>query len=228
MAESAGTPEIVTLLGCCLGILFPALFLFFLIMALTRKSKGWIIAAVVSGILALLLFGVLMLGGAMSAFKGIKEAAEPREFTSRDELVQITGGGGWRIQDLGVEDATLAVGSPFKEEYLIVISEPKADFPEGFDLSQFAQVALEQSSAAITDPEAGEFTPVSVNGLDGLRVEITGTVDGIGIAYLNTYLSGRDHFHQVMSWTLRERRETAFPNLKSASDSFRETEPGNQ
>lgn len=228
MAESAGTPEIFTLLGCCLGILFPALFLFFLIMALTRKSKGWIIAAVVSGILALLLFGVLMLGGAMSAFKGIKEAAEPREFSSSDGLVRITGGGGWRIQNLGVEDATLAVGSPFKEEYLIVISEPKADFPEGFDLSQFAQVAVEQSSAAITDPEAGEFTPVSVKGLDGLRVEITGTVDGIGIAYLNTYFSGRDHFHQVMSWTLLDRKESAFPNLESASDSFRETEPGNQ
>lgn len=228
MAESAGTPEILTLLGCCLGILFPALFLFFLIMALTRKSKGWIIAAVVGGILALLLFGVLMMGGAMSAFKGIKEAAQPREFSSSDGLVRITGGGGWRIQELGVEDATLAVGSPLKEEYLIVISEPKAGFPEGFDLARFAEVALEQSSSAITDPEATGFTPVSLNGLEGLRVELTGTVDGIAIAYLNTYLSGRDHFHQVMSWTLRERRESAFPNLRSASDSFRETEPGNQ
>jgi hypothetical protein len=108
------------------------------------------------------------------------------------------------------------------EQYLVVITEPKADFPEGYKLAEFAEIASEQALATLADTEVTDFAEVSVGGMKGLRREAKGSADGLGIFYLNTYLESPTHFHQVMTWTLVKNEEGSRALLEAASDSFRE------
>jgi hypothetical protein len=220
--SNAGGAELLVIFGCCVGLLFPALFLFFLIMALTRKSKGWIIAAVVSGIITLLTF----IGGIVFAVTtGVKEAkkqAEPRSFTTSDGLATVTGAPQWRELAIGSADASLGIGNQVLEQYLVVVSEPRSDFPEGYTLAQFAEIASEQAFATLADAEVTDFAEVSVGGMKGLRREAKGSADGLGIFYLNTYLESPTYFHQVMAWTLVENEERYRAVLETAADTFRE------
>ena len=214
-----GSPELLAIFGCCVGLLFPALFLFFLIMALTRKSKGWIIAAVVSGIITLLTFTGGIVFAVTTALKEAKKQAEPRSFTTSDGVATVTGAPQWRELAIGSADASLGIGNQVLEQYLVVITEPKADFPEGYKLAEFAS---EQALATLADTEVTDFAEVSVGGMKGLRREAKGSADGLGIFYLNTYLESPTHFHQVMTWTLVKNEEGSRALLEAASDSFRE------
>ena len=217
-----GSPELLAIFGCCVGLLFPALFLFFLIMALTRKSKGWIIAAVVSGIITLLTFIGGIVFAVTTAAKEAKKQAEPRTFTTSDGLATVTGAPQWRALAIGSAEASLGIGNQVLEQYLVVVTKPRSDFPEGYTLAEFAEIASEQALATLADAEVTDFAEVSVGGMKGLRREAKGLADGLGIFYLNTYLESPTHFHQVMTWTLVKNEEGSRALLEAASDSFRE------
>lgn len=219
---NVGLQELLVILGCCVGLLFPAIFLFFLIMALTRKSRGWTIAAVVAGVITLVTFAIGIAYAVRSGMKEAKEQAEPRTFPTSDGVATVRGAPRWRELAIGSADSSLGIGNPYLEQYLVVITEAKADFPEGYTLAEFAPLAAEQAASNVIDLQATEFEEVTVGGLKGLRREVTGKADGLGIFYLNTYLESPGYFHQVMAWTLRENEERYRPVLKEAADSFRE------
>lgn len=88
---NAGLQELLVILGCCVGLLFPAIFLFFLIMALTRKSRGWTIAAVVAGVITLVTFAIGIAYAVRSGMKEAKEQAEPRTFPTSDGVATVRG-----------------------------------------------------------------------------------------------------------------------------------------
>jgi len=222
--ENAGGPQILVIFGCCVGLIFPAVFLFTLIMALTRKSKGWMIAAVVSGVLALLALIGGVVFGVITGTKAAKEQAMPRAFSTSDGLATVMGASGWRELNLQVGSSTLGIGNELAEEYLLIISEPKTDFPEGFSLNEFAEAAAGQTKDNLEGASAGEMTELTITGRSAFRQELTGSVDGLAIFYLNSYVDGRDHFHQVMTWTLLEKRDASRATLGAAADSFREIE----
>src|SRR5690606_14756261 len=121
------------MLACVLFLLIPAAFIFTLVMALTRKMKGWIIGVVVSGLVGLLLIGDPLGMGFYSGYKAGKARSGAQVFTSPDGLYSLTGAPGWRILELEAPDATLKVGNLFAEEYLIVIPDLKSELGDDFD-----------------------------------------------------------------------------------------------
>ena len=219
---NAGAQELLVILGCCVGLLFPAIFLFFLIMALTRKSKGWTIAAVISGVITLGTFAVGIAFAVKTGMKEAREQAEPRTFKTRDGIAEVTGAPHWREMAIGSADSSLGIGNPVLEQYLVVISEAKADFPDGYALADFAPLAADQAASNVTDLRATDFVEVVVGGMKGLRREVKGKADGLEIFYLNTYLESEGYFHQVMTWTLLENEARHRMVLETAADSFRE------
>ena len=211
-------------IGCFLAILVPALFIFALIMAIVRKSRGWTIVTVILGVLGLGFLGVAAYFGVRQAAESAAEAKVPREFVSSDNLVAVTGPGSWTEQDLGSDVAGLQLANLFAEEYLIVISELKSDFPEEFDLEEFVDVASSGIIDSVTEADFSEMEPLAVGGCEGFQHELNGSIDGIRISYVNSFLEGKEHFHQILAWTLEERKERVLPILKEASLTFRETD----
>jgi len=213
------------LVACFLGVALPALFLFTLVMAFTRKGKAWIVSAVVTGVLCLVLVVGMIVFGATRVVKSAKEGMEATSFVSADGLVSIVGAPGWRELDLDSPDADLSIGTMFPGEFLIVISELKTDFEEEIGIAEFAKIASDQVIGNVENAEASPLEPITVQGLTAYRQELSGTIDGTGIFYLNTYIEGAEHFHQVMAWTLIERKIPALPRLRTVSDSFQEMAP---
>ena len=211
------------MLGCVLIILVPALFLFTLIMAMTRKSKGWIVATIIAGTVSLVMVGVVAVYGVRFGSKALKEQQAVQVFTTTDGLATVTGAPGWRVLDLESGDATLSIGSLAAEEYLLVISELKSDFEVDFTLSDFAEIASQQTIDTVKEPVSGELMEKTIQGLSAYEREVSGTIEGTDVSYVNHYVEGREHFYQVMAWTLTNRKERAFPRLRAAADSFTET-----
>jgi hypothetical protein len=218
----AGGAELLAIFGCCVGLLFPALFLFFLIMALTRKSKGWIIAAVISGIITLLTFLGGMVFAVNTGAKEAKKQAEPRRFTTSDGVATVIGAPQWRELAIGSADASLGIGNPVLRQYLVVTTKARADFAEGYTLADFAAAASEQALSILPSTRVTDFSEVTVGGMKGLRHEAIGAADGLGLFYLNTYLESPTHFHQVMAWTPKEDEDPHRALLEKVADSFRE------
>lgn len=210
------------MVSCVLFLLIPATFIFTLVMALTRKTKGWIIGAVVSGLIGLLFIGGTLGVGFYSGYKAGKARREAQVFTSTDGLYSLTGAPGWRVLDLEAPDATLQVGNLFAEEYLIVIPDTRAELGEDFLLQEFAEIASGQTLESVGEGEAGDLVEVEVGGQPGYRREVRGVIEGNDISYHLTYLEGKDHFYQIMAWTLTDKKATVFPKLEAAAESFSE------
>ena len=224
--ESSAAYEMGKVIGmivsCVLFLLIPALFIFTLVMALTRKTKGWIIGAVVSGVVGLLFVGGIIFSGIYAGFKAAKASREAQVFTSTDGLCSITGAPGWRVLDLEAPDATMQVGSLFAEEYLIIIPDAKAELGDDFLLQEFAEIASGQTLESVGEGEAGELVETEIGGLPAFQREVRGIIEGNDISYHLTYFEGKDHFYQIMAWTLTDKKVTVFPKLEAAAVTFSE------
>ena len=227
MESSSSAYEILKvvggMLGCVLIILVPALFLFTLIMAMTRKSKGWIVATIIAGTISLVMIGVVAVYGVRFGSKALKEQQAVQIFTTTDGLASVTGAPGWRVLDLQSEDATMQIGNFVAEEYLLVISELKSDFDPDFTLLDFAEIASQQTIETVEGAVPGELVEKTIQGLSAYEREVSGTIEGTEVSYCNNYVEGREHYYQVMAWTLANRKEKAFPRLRAAAESFTET-----
>lgn len=210
------------MLSCVLFLLIPATFIFTLVMALTRKTKGWIIGAVVSGLIGLLFIGGIVFSGISAGFKAAKASREAQVFTSPDGLYSITGAPGWRVLQLEAPDATLQVGNLVAEEYLIVIPDSKAELGEDFTLEEFAELASEQTVESVEDGEAGDLIESKDPAMPGFQREVRGMIEGNNISYYLRYVEGKEHFYQIMSWTLSDREAASFPKLKASAFTFSE------
>lgn len=212
------------MLSCVLFLLIPAAFIFTLIMALTRKTKGWIIAAVASGLIGLLLIGGVLLSGVYLGIKATEANREAVVFASSDGLYEVTGAPGWRVLELESSDATLEIGNLVGEEYLIVISDLKAELGADFTLREFAETASEQTAASLTEGDSGELIETTVGGRPAYQRELRGIIEGNDISYFLSYVEGKAHFYQIMAWTLTDRKATVFPRLEAAAATFSERE----
>lgn len=210
------------MVSCVLFLLIPALFIFTLVMALTRKTKGWIIGAVVSGLIGLLFIGGALGMGFYSGFKAAKASRESQVFTSTDGLCSITGTPGWRVLDLEAPDATLQVENLFAEEYLIIIPDAKVELGDDFLLEEFAEIASGQTLESVGEGEGGELVELEIGGLPAFQREVRGIIEGNDISYHLTYLEGEDYFYQIMAWTLTVKKATVFPKLEAAAATFSE------
>ncbi|NNE93516.1 MAG: hypothetical protein HKN23_17860 [Verrucomicrobiales bacterium] len=208
-------------IGCLAMVIIPILFILSLIFAIIKKSKGWTIVCVLSGLAGLGLIALAVFG----IITAQKEAGKPRAIPSNDGLVELTGPKSWKDLStmLGVEDASVQIGNIFQEEYLVVISEPKSDFDDDFTTKDYTELIRELNLEG-TDQSTDEtaLNPIQVNGLDGFQYEFQARIDGLDIVYLMTIVGGKDHFHQVMAWTMPSKKAVAFPKFRDAAATFRE------
>lgn len=129
----------------------------------------------------------------------------PSDVKSNDGQFQITVYEGMGpAKELNAQ-ADIQAMNGFKELYVVVLTEPKTDFPEDFALKDYVDLAFPPFSEGVS---AAPSTPRDVKtdvGDAGIQYDVHGTADGHKIGYLVTFVDTGDHFHQVLAWTLDER-----------------------
>jgi len=121
----------------------------------------------------------------------------------------------------GIEYANLQ-----REQYLIVISESKADFASSTDVFVYNDLLEQNLRDSIENFQVKYRGEVKINGMNGLKYEMRGEIDNIKIAYLKVALEGEDHFHQLLFWTVPTRWRTNLEQFEEALVSFTECPGG--
>ena len=140
---------------------------------------------------------------------------------SQDGQTQVLAPKSWSIQKDLNDVADLQIADVSKENYLIVISEPKSDF-DNISVEKYSEMTRGFILDSIQGGKLSEPKNLTINGSPALQYQITGSVDGINIVYLHTSVEGSDGFHQVLAWTLPSRLDKNGPVLESVINSFQE------
>ena len=125
----------------------------------------------------------------------------------------------WSLQKDLDPSANLQLANLRREEYLVSYER---------DFDSLGTSELEQFASMVNDsfelPQQS-FKPkieVNVNGLPGIRFDISGEVNGVDIEYMMIYLKGEERFYFLSFWTLPEKKKDAWQNFSKAVQSFKE------
>jgi hypothetical protein len=141
----------------------------------------------------------------VTATDGRSTIAVPSKWAQMPESLQVPG-------------AVIAQAQIYQERYLMVVSDDKAQFKDFADYEETAVIAVEGLGGTVI----GQPEPTEVGGLAAVRYELTGDFEGNEIVYWCTVIDGARGYHQVLTWTLADRRGQAEPALRTVVDSFRE------
>lgn len=222
-AESASDVRgaLGVLLVMVLPLLVLALLLAFCIFSAFRysqtKSRNWLTALIVSGVLFLIPFvlaGVTLIASIVSGVQHVrKQSSGPstvdRMIRTPDDALQLQMAAHWRSMSNLHSEAEIQVGNAARGEYLIVLEEQKKDF-DG-KLSDYAALASQALRDDIVDAVSTEMQITHLLGRPAHQCEVSGSVDGVEVEYLFTATEDSEHYFQILAWTLRSKKETAFP-----------------
>ncbi|NVJ65417.1 MAG: hypothetical protein HWE16_02940 [Gammaproteobacteria bacterium] len=136
------------------------------------------------------------------------------------EQYQITVPGNWSKLNLH-DDADLQYGNLRKEAYMIIFTEPKMDFEDGFTLQDYTDLTFSSIKDSLQNVSLGKVTKSKSNGYQVTKSPITGVIDGVKIQYLHTTTEDADNFHQIIFWSLPSKFESNRKKFEKALASFK-------
>ena len=183
-----------------------------------RRFPGWLIAVIAAGsVFALILCAIVVIG----VLTLLGQKVTPTMITSDDNTSQVTVPGTWQKLSNLNDVADLQAGYPRQEQYLIVITESKADMVD-MDLEAYTRIILQKLTKNVQSPEVSAPRNLIINGRSAIQYEVRGIVKNLKVAYWLTSVDGAKHFHQVLAWTLVSKVEENRPILQGVVESFHE------
>jgi hypothetical protein len=176
-------------------------------------------------VLSVLLIAAIVIGGVMNWREEARNKVEyssggGREVVSSDGTTRLRVPRDWgKLKELN-DAAELQAGNKSKEQYVIVLSENKADF-DNITLQKHHQATRDGMVAKMKNPSASGPVEVTIGGRPALQDEISGTQDGTNVVFLHTTVEGRESFHQILAWTLKSRWEQHKEKLHEVTRTFR-------
>lgn len=131
------------------------------------------------------------------------------------------------------DDASLQYMNMWREFYVIVIDETKAEMHAAIDENQLSYVYskdLNGYSSLLLDsfndfkgrPNHTPLTTTTINGMQTQLTSISDYVDGIGIYYKIGYFESENNYYQVCTWTLKEYKAKYDAKMDKIIHSFKE------
>lgn len=116
------------------------------------------------------------------------------------------------------DDASLQYQNIWKEFYVITIDESKEEFVEAIegnglsglyntDLEGYSQLILGFFKEGIEGAKQSKMIDTTVNSLQAKLTAFEGRVEGIDVYYLMGMYEGEKGFYQVLTWTLKEKKD---------------------
>jgi hypothetical protein len=141
---------------------------------------------------------------------------------ARDGLSQIRPATGWvELPELH-DEATIEWGNKLLEEYLIVLTEPRAAFNRGINLDEYANLNLTRMRTVVKGVSVTGPKRITLGGDKAVQYEVTGSIDFVDIGYVVTYIEGDKAYHQLLAWTLLRSFSEKKPKLRKVTSTFRE------
>ncbi|HJZ80865.1 MAG TPA: hypothetical protein VKD91_10985 [Pyrinomonadaceae bacterium] len=157
------------------------------------------------------------------ACKQLQSLGRPTTLTSPDGRFQLTVPAGWQERPALNVQASIKAGNLLQETYVILITENKSDFADDMTLDRFTELTRGAMLKKVTEGNASEPEPVTINGNAGRQYTLDGVYSGLKLSYLVTALETTSHYHQVITWTLQSRIDQNRSVLEKVTETFRPT-----
>ncbi|OZG72997.1 pilus assembly protein PilA [Hahella sp. CCB-MM4] len=142
---------------------------------------------------------------------------------SKDGRLSLDIPASWDRMDQLNEEASLGVGNVFEDAYYLILEEPKLDFEDGYTLTAYTDLIQSLMFDALKSPNiVYEREAVMVGDLPAEQMAFTGSAEGIKVTYLLTTIEGKDHYYQVIGWSLASKFDEKADLLRNIAGSFRE------
>lgn len=194
-------------------------FILAVIKAFTRKSTGWVVTAVATGVLGGI--GVIAVLASLVTV-AVREANKKAEtlvmVKSADGRHSLSVPGNWKsLPDLH-DDACIKYGHKFREQYVIVIVENKEDL--GLSLEDYAEMMVGDLKKNSGDNSPLEPESLTIGGLPALRHRVSGKVDNIMVTFHHTSVETPKSLCRVLCWSMKKNEKEAKPVFDKVAASF--------
>jgi hypothetical protein len=193
----------------------------------TLEGLGIATAGLIIGYIGVVigLLGIpLLIGMIQSDRERARElAVERKECKALDGTIAVNVPGDWIDMPQLNALATIRAGNKSKEQYLIVISEPKSDFQD-MTLETHHQTTRNQMLQKMKNGSGTNPTTKKINGYPALQDELHGTRENTNVVFLHTTVDTGDHYHQILAWTLKSRWVKHKDLLSEVTNSFHRTD----
>jgi hypothetical protein len=187
-----------------------------------RRFPRWLLALLI-GIPVLCVCVIVAIGVLTLLGSRVQSATGPTTLvTSTDGHSEVMTPAGWSVQKDLNDKADLQVANPRAEQYLIVLTENKADLVD-MTLEKYIGVTRDGFTAKLTDVKVSEPRTLTINGMSAIQYEISATSQNTRVVYWVTCVEGAKHFHQILAWTLASQADANRELLKQVVETFRET-----
>ena len=120
-------------------------------------------------------------------------------------------------------EASLQYQNPLKEFYVIVLDEPKTDFPNPaeINLEEYRTILRENLKGTLQSPSFLNERDTVIKGLKAKLFSLTDQTGGLKIYYQFAYIESKTHFYQILTWTLEDRKDKFSNEMAKIIASFK-------
>lgn len=108
--------------------------------------------------------------------------------------------------------------SPYRTVYLLVLDTAKT----GLTLAEYGKIATEMLVGALSD---STITPIdsitTLNGAPALEYNMEGNITNERVWYKLAVVEGKEHYYQVLGWTILQRQEKYGQDITDMVRSFK-------
>ena len=111
------------------------------------------------------------------------------------------------------DDASLQYQHAWKEFYVIVIDESKAEMQKALDdnnlaetynndIKSYSELLMNGFEQAINVSNKSEFIDTTINNMPARLLTLSGRTEGIDGYYSLAFIQGKERYYQILAWTL--------------------------
>lgn len=121
-------------------------------------------------------------------------------------------------------EASLQYQNALREFYVIVLDEPKTQFPnqKAINLEEYKNIVLENMKMNLSEPTISPIEDTIINGLKAKLFSVSDNTENIEIYYQFAYIESKSNFYQVMTWTLENKKDKFSNDMDKIIASFKE------
>jgi hypothetical protein len=144
---------------------------------------------------------------------------------SADGNVSIFAPSGWNTSDTQLyPGSVIGVADNPSNEFLIITEKPKASLKASDTINDYLNIVKIAFGAAVTNPQWGQPSDVTIGGCKGLTVRLTGTrrSNNTDTVYFVNALESKNYFYNVCGYTLTASEDANKPTIEKIINSFKE------
>ncbi len=193
------------------------------------KKKGLSVVGILGIVFGILLVAVLACGGLI--FFAVRQMAADSQVMvvreTRDGVASLELPKNWTpLTGPNVNpEASLQMGNLFAETYALVLSETKVEVSKVMGdttLDEYSDLIINNMVARTPGFTGTPKVLTPLNGMPAYHFQVRGDIDGNPVVFIGVVLEGKQHYHQILCWTLQSQEAQHRAKLESVIQSFRE------